>query len=75
MAKAQQIYMHKATGNIRFTNKSDGKKLGDEWTKVEFVTNKDGERVMRFKFDNFTIDVQPNGTREVVADNGNGNTK
>lgn len=75
MTKPKIIYMHKTSGDIKIcrTDK-EGQALGADWTKIQFVKNDKGERVMRFKFDGLTIDVQPNGTREVV-DDGNGNTK
>ena len=57
----------------------EGLKLGDEWSPVRFVKNEKGETVMRFTIDDehgntATIDVQPNGQREVV-DDGNAKAK
>lgn len=71
MAKKTQIYMHKPTGNIMTATKSQAKKLGDEWLPIEFTKNEQGEPVMRFKFDQFTVDVSPTGEREVTPTDGN----
>ena len=71
MAKTQKIYMHKVTGDIKFVSKSEGKKLGSEYTLVQFIANDKGERVKRYSVDHFTIDIQPNGEREVVKQDGN----
>lgn len=80
MAKKQIVFMHKATGNIRICRTLlEGQLLGSEWSQVQFVKNQEGENVMRFTVDDehgntATIDVQPNGTREVTA-NGKRLTK
>lgn len=72
--------MHKATGNIKICRTVlEGALLGKEWSQIQFIKNEKGERVMRFTVDDerggvLTIDVQPNGVREVV-DNGNGQAK
>lgn len=78
--KPQIVFMHKATGNIKICRTElEGALLGKEWSRVQFTKNEKGERVMRFTVDDkhgntVTMDVQPNGEREVVA-NGNGKTK
>lgn len=72
--------MHKATGNIKICRtKLEGQLLGKDWSQIQFTKNEKGERVMRFTVDDehgntATIDVQPNGEREVVSD-GNRQTK
>lgn len=78
--KPQIVFMHKATGNIKICRTVlEGQLLGSEWSQIQFVKNDKGERVMRFTVDDehgnkLTIDVQPNGVREVVT-NGNGQTE
>jgi hypothetical protein len=75
MSKKQIVFMHKTSGEIKICRTVlEGQLLGDEWTQIQFTKNDKGERVMRFKFDKFTVDILPNGTREVVSD-GNGSTK
>lgn len=80
MPKKQIVFMHKPTGNIKIVRTVlEGQLLGKEWSQIQFVANEKGERVMRFTVDDehghtLTIDVQPNGTREVVS-NGNPNAK
>lgn len=74
MPKTKPIYMHKETGNIKFVNSHrEGAQLGSEWSQIEFTKNEKGEEIMRFRFDEFTVDIQPNGEREVVS-HGNGST-
>lgn len=74
--KPQIVFMHKPTGNIRVCRTVlEGALLGDEWSQIQFTKNEKGERIMRFTVDDkhgnkLTIDVQPNGEREVVT-NGN----
>lgn len=74
MAKPQIVFMHQKTGNIKICRTVlEGQLLGKEWSQVKFVKNDKGERVMRFTVDDerggtLTIDVQPNGVREVVTD-------
>lgn len=73
--KQQIVFMHKESGNIKICRTVlEGQLLGDEWTQIQFTKNQAGERVMRFRFDQFTIDILPNGEREVV-DDGNGKTE
>lgn len=75
MPKKKIIFMHKETGDIKFCRtKLEGQLLGKQWSQMQFVKNEKGEDVMRVNFGTFTMDVSPNGTREVVT-NGNGNTK
>lgn len=75
MAKKQIIYMHKTSGDIKFVRTDlEGQLLGKDWTKIQFTKNAKGENVMRVNFGKFTMDILPNGTREVVED-VNGNAK
>jgi hypothetical protein len=75
MAKKQIIYMHKVSGDIKICRTDlEGQLLGDDWTKILFIKNQDGVNVMRVKFGTFTMDILPNGTREVI-DDGNGTAK
>ena len=74
MAKKPQIvFMHKPTGNIKICRTVlEGALLGKEWSQIQFTKNDKGELVMRFTVDDehgntATIDVQPNGKREVVS--------
>lgn len=78
--KPQIVFMHQPTGNIKICRTVlEGQLLGKEWSQIQFTKNQAGERVMRFTVDDehgnrATIDVLPNGEREVV-DDGNGQTK
>lgn len=73
MTTPQIVFMNKATGNIKICRTElEGELLGKEWTRIEFMKNANGDRVMRFKFDQFTIDVLPNGEQEVVGDGDTG---
>jgi len=71
MTKKTHLYFHKPTGNITTATKKQAAILGDEWEQIQFVKNQEGERVMRFKFNGVTVDVQENNPQEVVSD-GNG---
>lgn len=65
--------MHKDTGNIKICRTElEGQLLGKDWSKIQFIKNEKGQPVTRFTFDHFTIDIQPNGEREVTQ-HGNGN--
>jgi len=74
MAKQKpHLYFHQPTGNICYATKAQARKLSDDWHKVDFVENQEGERVMRFGFVDdrgitITVDVQPNGEQEVASD-------
>lgn len=75
MAKKQIIFMHKETGDIKICRtKLEGQMLGKDWTQIQFTKNQKGENVMRVNFGNFTMDILPNGVREVI-DDGNGTAK
>ena len=68
MTNKTQLYFHKPTGNITTATKKQAAKLGEEWERIEFVKNQEGEQVMRFRFNGVTVDVQENGTQEVAID-------
>lgn len=48
--KKTHLYFHQPTGNIRHMTKKEAKAAGAEWHRVQFVTNDQGVRVMRFQF-------------------------
>lgn len=65
-----KVYMHQPTGNIMRLTKKQAQRLNSDWSEVQFVKNEQGERVMRFTFEQdgvtATVDVQPNGEKEVT---------
>ena len=58
---------------MRLTEKQAQRLDKKEWSEVKFIKNEEGERVMRFTFEDrgvtATVDVQPNGEK-VVTVNG-----
>ena len=74
MNKKTNLYFHKPTGNITTATKKQAEKLGEDWQELEFTKNQEGERVMRFRFNCVTVDLQENNTQDVVSDRI-GNTK
>lgn len=65
-----KVYMHQPTGSIMRLTKKQAQRLNSDWSEVQFVKNEQGERVMRFTFEQdgvtATVDVQPNGEKEVT---------
>lgn len=42
-------YINRFTGDIKTLPRKEGKLLNEDWARAKMVTNKDGERVFRFK--------------------------
>jgi len=42
-------YINRFTGEIQIMTKTQGKELSEDWARAKMVTNKQGERVFRFK--------------------------
>lgn len=64
------LYFHQPTGNISHMTKKEAKAAGEDWHRVQFVTNDKGVRVMRFQFTDpqgvtATVDVAERGEVEV----------
>lgn len=77
--KPRELYIHKKTGEMIQATRAAAKKLGDDYTKVEFTTNKDGKPMARVKIEGATIDIVENDApAEIiegeVVENGNSST-
>lgn len=64
------LYFHQPTGNIMYATKKQAKQLGPDWHRVQFVTNDQGVRVMRFQFTDpqgvtATVDVAEHEVKDV----------
>lgn len=68
MATKKIPYLNKFTGAVVVVSKQHGKKLSEDWEKIQFITNEKGERVMRMQFNGATVDVSENETQEVATD-------
>jgi hypothetical protein len=73
MANKKELYFNQRTGNIARLTKSQAKRFSDEWHKVLFVKDENGEDVMRFTFTDpsgarATVTVSDNGQQEVNID-------
>jgi hypothetical protein len=74
MAAKKIPYINKFNGNVIVVSKAHGKKLDEDWEKIEFVQNEAGENVMRLHLDGATVDVSENEP-EKVGEDGIGSTK
>jgi hypothetical protein len=59
-------YVHRFTGDVKILTKQEGKKLSEDWSRVEFVKNDEGVQVMRIQLNGATVDVSENETKEVI---------
>lgn len=76
MAVKKIPYLNKYTGEVLIGTKSSAKKLNEDWSKVEFVKNDKGEKVMRLHLDGATVDVSENKQPlELEGNHGNANPK
>lgn len=76
MATNKIPYINKYTGEVLIGTKQSGKKLNDDWEKVEFTKNEKGERVMRLHLNGATVDVSENEKPlELEAEDGNRDTE
>ena len=66
MTKRKYLYFNEKTGDIKQATKSQAKFMPADWCRIEFVKNEKGKDVMRFKFNNATVDI---AEREEVKDN------
>jgi hypothetical protein len=74
MAARKIPYVNKFNGNVLVVTKQEAKKLNEDWERVEFTTNQEGERVMRIHLNGATVDVSENKDQKAVID-GLGSTK
>lgn len=74
MAVKKRAYVQRFTGEVAILSKQQAKKLNEDWSRVEFVENEQGVRVMRIQLAGATVDVSENGKQEVEPD-GNGDSK
>lgn len=50
-------------------SKQHGKKLNEDWSKIQFIKNEQGKQVMRLQLEGATVDVAENEQpAEVVSD-------
>lgn len=63
-----RVYVNRFTGDIKYLNKTEARKLSEDWSRTEQIVSKDGERGMRLKFQGATVDILENGTKEVTPD-------
>ena len=69
MAKSKpRVYVNRFTGDVKVVTKSQAKKLSEDYSPTEQIVNKDGERGMRIKLENATVDILENGKQEVTPD-------
>lgn len=69
-----RVYVNRFNGDVKYLNKSEARKLSEDWSRTEQIVSKDGERGMRVKLENATVDILENGKQEVVTD-GNADSK
>ncbi len=62
------IYVNQFTGDIKHLRKSEAKKLSEDWSKAELITNAAGERGMRIKLNGATVDILENKQVKVASD-------
>jgi hypothetical protein len=74
MAARKIPYVNKFNGNVLVVTKQEAKKLNEDWERVEFTVNQEGERVMRIHLNGATVDVSENKDQKAVV-NGLGSTK
>ena len=63
-----QLYVNQFSGDIKYLRKSEAKKLSEDWSKAELITNEAGERGMRIKLDGATVDILENKDVKVASD-------
>lgn len=68
MATKKIPYLNQFTGEVVVVSKQHGKKLNEDWQKIEFTTNEKGVRVMRMQFNGATVDVSENEEVEAKTD-------
>ena len=73
MATKKYPYENRFTGEVLVVSKQHGKKLNEDWSRVEFVKNEQGKQVMRIQLEGATVDVAENEEPIEVAPDGNRN--
>lgn len=67
MTKSKLIpYINRFNGDVKIVTKSQSRNLSEDYSKVEFIKNEKGERVMRLQLANATVDVLESETKEVI---------
>lgn len=69
------IFNNRFTGELRVLTKSEGKKLGEDWSRVKPAVNEKGERVLRMQMHGATIDISENTAPAEVVKDGVGSTE
>lgn len=68
MTKAKiYLFNNRFTGEVLPLTKAQGKKLNEDWSRIKPATNEKGERVLRMKMNNGTVDIK----ETKVAQDGN----
>lgn len=70
MATKKIPYVNRFTGDVLVVSKQHGKKLGEDWSRVQFVKNEQGKQVMRIQLEGATVDVAENEQPIEVAPDG-----
>lgn len=73
MAKKLIPYVNRFTGDVKIVTKQSAKKLSEDYSRVEFVKNKEGKQVMRIQLEGATVDVAENETE--IKPDGKPSTK
>jgi hypothetical protein len=68
MATKKVAYVNRFTGEVKITTRGGGKHLNEDWGKVQFVKNQEGEPVMRIELEGATADISAVETQEVEPD-------
>lgn len=75
MAKSKpKVYINRFTGDVKVLRKHHAKKLSEDYSEAEQITNEHGERGMRIQLNGATVDILENKTHEVAID-GNSDSK
>jgi hypothetical protein len=53
-------YVHQFTGDVKVVTKQEGKKLSEDWQRVQFVKNEEGKQVMRIQLNGAVADISEN---------------
>ncbi len=71
MATKKIPYVNRHTGAVLVVSKQHGKKLNEDWSRVEFIKNEEGKQVMRIQLEGATVDVAENEQPVEVVSDGN----
>jgi hypothetical protein len=75
MATKKIPYINRFTGDVVVVSKQHGKKLSEDWSKIQFIKNEQGKQVMRLQLEGATVDVAENEQPIEVAPDGKRSTE